>query len=478
MSGATIVWFRQDLRLADHPALHAAIERGGAVIPVYVWAPEDDGDWAPGAASRWWLHCSLESLDASLRQRGSRLLLRRGPALPALRELVRETGAQAVYWSRRYEPAAEARSGDVKAALRGDGVDARSFNAALLAEPWELLNKAGKPYQVFTPFKRRLLEDVRPLVPRSAPERIAAPQKWPKSATLDSLELLPRLPWYAGMAAHWQPGETGAHARLDAFRRGPIASYDIARNEPGVAGTSQLSPHLHFGELGPRQIWHALDKRERSRQFVAEVIWREFAHHLLHHFPRTPAEPLRPEYAAFPWRDDARLLETWQRGRTGIPMVDAGMRELWTTGWMHNRVRMIVASFLVKNLLQPWLAGAQWFWDTLVDADLASNTLGWQWTAGCGADAAPYFRVFNPAGQGERFDPAGTYVRRWIPEIAALPDAHVHAPWDAPEGVLRESGVKLGATYPRPLVDLRRTRDAALRAYDEMKTRAGAGGGD
>jgi deoxyribodipyrimidine photo-lyase len=476
---SSILWFRQDLRLADNPALAAALQRGRPVIPVFLWSPEDEGEWSPGGASRWWLHQSLERLDAALRAAGSRLIVRRGPAEAALRDLVRETGARAVFWNRRYEPACMARDAKIKEALRTSGLEVESFNAALLHEPWTIRNKSDKPFQVFTPFWRHCLTLPDPPAPTPAPAKIAPPERWPATRPLAELALLPRINWTSGMAAVWQPGPAGAHAQLDRFVSGAFVNYSEARNRPDLAGTSRLSPHLHFGEISPREIWHALRAAGgrngvtaatwRNSQFLAEVGWREFAHHLLYHFPHTPTEPLRAEFKKFPWRGNTAWLRAWQRGRTGIPLVDAGMRELWTTGWMHNRVRMVVASFLVKNLLISWRDGARWFWDTLVDADLAQNTLGWQWTAGCGADAAPYFRIFNPVSQGEKFDPNGDYVRQWVPELAGLPAARIHQPWTASAAELARAGVKLGASYPEPIVSLGISREVALDAYAKMR---------
>jgi len=432
----SLVWFRLDLRLEDNPALSAARERGGPVIPVFVHAPEEDGDWPPGGASRWWLHQSLVSLTERLEKAGSRLILRRGPSLEALRALARETGAQAVLWNRRYEPAAIDRDRHLKETLRADGLAAESSNSALLFEPWTVANKTGRPFQVFTPFWRHCLTLEEPAQPLAGPRSCPAPDQWPQSEPLESFALEPRPNWAGGLRSAWQPGETGAQANLRRFCERAFADYPNQRNRPDLAGTSRLSPHLHFGEIGPRQIWHALKtfatrrglgtRDWRQSQFLAEIGWREFAHHLLYHFPHTPAEPLRPEFARFPWRRNPGWLEAWQSGRTGYPIVDAGMRELWTTGWMHNRVRMIVASFLVKDLLIDWREGARWFWDTLVDADLASNTLGWQWTSGCGADAAPYFRIFNPILQGQKFDPNGDYVRCWVLELGRLLAERIH----------------------------------------------------
>jgi deoxyribodipyrimidine photo-lyase len=476
----SLLWYRLDLRLADNPALRAALHHGGAVIPIFVHASEEENPWPPGAASNWWLHQSLAALDKDLRGLGSRLIFRHGPALEALQSLARETGATAIFWNRRYEPALTARDAGIKDALRAGGLIAESHNAALLHEPWTVKNKSGKPFQVFTPFWRHCLSLDEPHDPLRAPEEMPAPEKWPSSRTLEELELEPKINWAEGMRSAWAPGETGARENLKRFLASAFADYSENRNRPDLQGTSRLSPHLHFGEISPRQIWHALKKFAAQHglqkahwlytQFAAEIGWREFAHHLLFHFPRTTDEPLRREFENFPWREDQALLRLWQRGQTGFPIVDAGMRELWTTGWMHNRVRMIVASFLVKDLLQPWQAGSRWFWDTLVDADLASNTLGWQWTAGCGADAAPYFRIFNPTSQGEKFDPNGDYVRRWCPELRNVPAKWIHRPHDAPPGILREAGVQLGREYPKPVVDHAAAREAAMIAFAKIKS--------
>ncbi len=464
MSAPALLWFRQDLRLTDNPALEAARAPGSAVIPVFLHAPHEEGEWAPGGAARWWQHHALAALERDLAARGSRLILQRVAAESsseaALLALARATGATSVHWNRRYEPAVIARDGALKTALRAQGLAAHSHNAALLAEPWEVRNQSGKPFQVFTPFWRNVVGQLAPPPPTPAPAQLAAPQRWPDSLPLEALALLPRIRWYDGLAATWQPGEAGAARRLEQFLDAAWLEYDNRRDVPAQEGTSRLSPHLHHGEISPRQVWHAFARRAssdgidatrwRQSKFLAEVGWREFAHHLLYHFPHTPTQPLRADFAHFPWRSDAALLEAWQRGRTGVPLVDAGMRELWHTGWMHNRVRMVVASFLVKNLLQPWQDGARWFWDTLVDADLASNTLGWQWSAGCGADAAPYFRIFNPVSQSQRFDPGGDYLARWLPELAAL---------DA----------KARHEVRSPIVDLRASREVALAAFAQLR---------
>jgi deoxyribodipyrimidine photo-lyase len=478
-SPGTIVWFRQDLRLHDNPALAAALARGGWVLPVYILCDQEQDDWPAGGASRWWLHQSLSALQAAMHQRGSRLLLRRAAALDVISELVRQSGADAVYWNRRYEPAGIARDSAVKQALRGNDIVTASFNGALLAEPWDVRSPSDKSYRVFTPFKKRLLECIAIPSALALAAQLPAPPRWPDSCALEALELLPTVQWYRAMSGYWQPGESGANRRAAEFLTRPMSDYAAARDTPAIDATSRLSPHLHFGEISVRQLWRdaqSAAKRQRLEEsawhastFASELIWREFAHHLLYHHPRTALEPLDQRFERFPWRADDSTQRIWQRGLTGFPIVDAGMRQLWALGWMHNRVRMIVASMLIKNLGQPWLQGARWFWDTLVDADLAANTLNWQWSAGCGADAAPFFRIFNPVTQGEKFDPDGEYVRRWVPELAALPAQYIHVPHLAPPQVLRAAGVRIGATYPAPLVDLKQSRQQALAAYRAMR---------
>ncbi|MEI7731485.1 MAG: deoxyribodipyrimidine photo-lyase [Verrucomicrobiota bacterium] len=474
-----IVWFRQDLRLTDNPALQAAVQQGGPVIPVYIWASEEAAAWSPGSASKWWLHQSLGHLGQALAALGSRLIVRRGASLECLQSLIRQTGAAAVFWNRCYEPAMLARDRHIATALAGQGVKADGYPGALLFEPETLRNKSGKPFQVFTPFWRTCLALGEPPEPLPAPRQLTAPSHWPDSLSLSALALEPKNNWPSGLRAAWQPGSANAEKAVQRFLNRALAAYSEQRNRPDCEGTSRLSPYLHFGEISPRQLWHGLrrhalsnglpEKSWRTSQFLAEVGWREFAHHLLFHFPHTPTEPLRPQFKHFPWRENGEWLAAWQRGCTGYPLVDAGMRELWQTGWMHNRVRMVVASFLVKDLLLDWQAGARWFWDTLVDADLANNTLGWQWTAGCGADAAPYFRIFNPASQGEKFDPHGDYIRKYVPELARLPDAWIHRPWEAPPELLARAAIDLGKDYPRPIVSHTIAREVALEAYQKIR---------
>jgi deoxyribodipyrimidine photo-lyase len=472
-----LVVFRRDLRLANNPAWSAACAAHAQVLPVYIHAPHEDGDWPAGAASRWWLHQSLASLQRSLHEQGGRLHLGRGDTLNQLRELLASSGASAVYWNRLYEPSAIARDTQIKAALREQGAAVHSHNAALWVEPWQIRTQQGDPYRVFTPYWRNLrahLSTAEPLPAPSVPGWCPMPDGLP----LTALELLPRIDWYHRMAATWQPGEDGARELLEVFGDDAISDYAHARDLPARHGTSRLSPHLHFGEISPVQIQHALQllmqrvdasRRPDIEPYLRELGWREFAHHLLYHFPATPTENFNPRFEGFRWAasDEAQLVR-WQQGRTGIPLVDAGMRELWHTGWMHNRVRMIVASFLTKNLRQHWLHGARWFWDTLVDADLASNSLGWQWVAGCGADAAPYFRVFNPLTQAKKFDPKGEYLRRWLPELANAPLELLHEPW-------RDSSLLNRSGYPAPMVDLGRSRLEALEAYQVLRGQASTG---
>ncbi|PVB63513.1 deoxyribodipyrimidine photo-lyase [Labrenzia sp. 011] len=469
----TLVWFRQDLRTGDNPALHEAA-RQGPILPVFIWEdPDRSGDdHPPGGASRWWLHHSLAALKRCL----PGLVFLRGNARHLIPQLARQTGVKAVYWNRCYEPHAIERDRDIKDSLKEDGLQARSFKASLLFEPWEVQTKSGGPFKVYSPFWKsvRLREIALPLpAPRNL-EFLA----FEEGEDLDNLRLLPEKPnWAAGWEDLWEPGEQGADVRLKTFLKDRLEGYGELRNRPDLPNVSRLSPHIHCGDISPRQIWHETRTRmaqegapaEDGMKFLSELVWREFSHHLLYHFPNLPTENWRPVFDAYPWREAGDDLMRWQEGRTGYPIVDAGMRELWQTGYMHNRVRMVAASFLIKHLRLDWRHGEAWFRDTLVDADLASNSASWQWVAGSGADAAPYFRIFNPMTQGRKFDPDGAYIRRWVPELERLPTAHLFAPFEAPAAVLEQAGVVLGETYPQPLVDHARARQAALDGYEVVK---------
>ncbi|HTL16289.1 MAG TPA: deoxyribodipyrimidine photo-lyase [Patescibacteria group bacterium] len=478
ISPPIVVWFRNDLRLADNTALNKAVRREVPIIPLFIWAPQEFGEWAPGAASRWWLHQSLTHLDADLKRVGAKLIFRSGDSLAALRDIVSKTRAAAVFWNIRYEPAPGNYDRVVERELQAQGCEVKTFQAGFLTDPGAVRNSSGKPFQVFSSFWRSCLRSMEPEEPAPAPRKLTPFLGRLSSEPLSAFKLEPEVNWTSGISAVWQPGEAGAWRALRRFSAAEPGQYRLNRDRPGVAGgASRLSAHLHFGEITARQVWHCLRLKNagtagpswKSSQFITEIGWREFAHHLLCHFPQTPTRPLRVEFERFPWRPAPTLLKAWQRGRTGYPIVDAGMRELWATGWMHNRVRMIAASFLVKDLLITWQEGARWFWDTLVDADLANNTLGWQWTAGCGADAAPFFRIFNPVTQGEKFDPDGTYVRRWIPELASLHKAWIHKPWHAPAEALERAGVILGRDYAMPIVDHAAARLRALAAFQSLK---------
>lgn len=444
----SIVWLRDDLRVADNPALLAAIERGGPVVVVYVLDEQSAGTRPLGGASRWWLHGSLTELAADLTELGGSLTLRRGSAADEIPALVAETGATAVYWNRRY---GAARDGDaaLKSALRENGIEVQSFGASLLFEPWTITSGSGEPYRVFTPFWRACLTSGEPRSPLPAPASLDGLAV--DGDALDDWTLLPTRPdWAAGLREAWTPGAEGAHARLEHFVEHGLPLYH-RRDEPGIEATSRLSPHLRFGELSPHQVWARLhqplppEALANRAKFLSEIGWREFSYSILFHLPQLATVNVRRDFDAFPWSEpDPVTLDAWRHGRTGIPIVDAGMRQLWTSGWMHNRVRMIVASLLTKNLLIDWRLGEEWFWDTLVDADEASNAASWQWVAGSGADAAPYFRVFNPVLQADRFDPDRAYVRRWVPEVDT-------------------------AQYPPPVVDLAASRREALAAYEAVK---------
>jgi deoxyribodipyrimidine photo-lyase len=473
-----LVWFRQDLRLADNAALSTAVETCGHVLAAYVLDEAASGDWAPGGAHRWWLHHSLASLNGALADHGISLILRRGDAADALGALVEETGAVAVHASRAFEPWARRQEIHLTKALRKKGVALHLHPGATLFDPGSIRTAAGAPFSVYTPFARacRLRAELPQPLPVPRPAR--SPRRTPRSDRLKDWGLLPSGPdWAGGLRECWRPGEDGAMRRLQHFIATGLAAYDRTRDYPAAEGPSMLSPHLHWGEISPLQVWHAATHAPgvpaKARDaFLGEILWREFSNHLLWHQPHMPEQPLRPQLARFPWRRDTADLRAWQNGQTGIPMVDAGMRQLWRTGWMHNRVRMIAASFLVKHLLLPWQQGEAWFWDTLVDGDLANNSANWQWVAGSGADAAPFFRVFNPVLQGRKFDPEGDYIRRFVPELARLSAPDIHAPWEAKPAALERAGIRLGDTYPHPIVSLAEGRTRALATFRALTASA------
>ena len=468
----TIVWFRNDLRIDDNPALHDAVQKGD-IIPVFIW-DESSAATHYGAASKWWLHHSLDVLHSSLKELGSKLIIRIGRTLDVMTALVKETHATRVVWNRRYDPDGIAVDTALKSHLQGIDIEVKSFNGNLLMEPWELQTKTGGPYKVFTPFWKNLISHPLMIAPLPRPSKLNSVSA--SSSRLEELELRPKLSWADGFSKVWTPGHQAAQTTLTSFAQSTVEDYKVDRDLPAKPGTSRLSPRLRFGEISPRQVWQQVQhyhsdalKGEGTEAYLREIGWREFAYHLIYHFPETLHAPLRPQFERFPWRQAPNELERWQRGMTGFPIVDAGMRELWHTGWMHNRVRMIVASFLVKNLLISWQEGASWFFDTLLDGDLASNTLGWQWAGGCGADAAPYFRIFNPMTQSEKFDKAGEYIRKWVPEIGALPNKWIHRPFEASSLELQLHGVRLGEHYPPPVGEHKAARERALQAFEVVK---------
>ena len=468
-----LCWFRDDLRLADNPALAAAHASGRPLVLIYILDDSSLESRPLGGASRWWLDKSLRSLSERIAAKGGKLILSKGQAETVIAEVVARTGACAVYWNRRYGPARKIDE-RIKAALKRDGVEAHSFNGSLLVEPFALKTGSGGDFKVFTPFWKALQASITIPDPAPEPRTLAA---GPKLASDDiaAWDLHPSKPdWSTGFSAMWTPGELRARMRLREFLAGPVSGYTDGRNMPAQDSTSRLSPYMHFGEISPHQVWRAARHAEESgeasprevQKFLSEIAWRDFSHYLLYHDPEMGRLSWRRQFEAVEWRNGTKTeLEAWKRGQTGYPIIDAGMRQLWTTGWMHNRVRMIVASFFAKDLLVHWRKGEEWFWDTLVDADEANNANGWQWTAGTGADAAPYFRVFNPVLQGEKFDPEGAYVREWVPELAKLPPRWIHHPWEAPAVVLTSAGVKLGDTYPQPIVDHDFARKRALETY-------------
>lgn len=470
MPTTAIVWFRRDLRLNDNPALTYAVRHFDNIVTLYIHEP----DSSIGAASRWWLHHSLVSLNESLKAKESTLIIRQGESLSVLQQLIKETQAQAVCWNRRYEPHHIAQDRRIKAILNDQGINIQSFNGSLLNEPWTVTKPDGQPYKVFTAYfnaclKKQLHNDK----PLKAPSTIHC-STFAKSELISHLKLLPEINWAKQFYQHWQPGEQGAVKKLSIFKQTAASNYTQMRDYPNAAGTSHLSPHLAFGEITPSMISAYLKKEcapsDNINAYIRQLYWRDFAHYLLFYFPKTINLPLDERFLKFAWRVNKKDLRHWQQGKTGIPIIDAGMRQLWSTGWMHNRVRMIVASFLCKNLRMHWRLGAQWFENTLVDADIANNTMGWQWVAGCGADAAPYFRIFNPVLQSEKFDKDGIYIKEWVPELSHLPSKYIHAPWLANDAVLTAAHVVLGKTYPLPTIDLAQTRQEALVAFTQIKS--------
>ncbi|MGO7089375.1 deoxyribodipyrimidine photo-lyase [Rhizobium leguminosarum] len=474
-----ILWFRKDLRLDDNRALDAAHRSGRPIIPLYISEPEAAGTGPLGAAQAWWLHHSLEALDRSLRKRQGRLVLASGEALEVLRAFSRESGAEAVFWNQRYDPAGISIDVRIKHELEKQAIEARSFGGQLLHEPSRLVTGNGTPYRVYTPFWRALEGGGEPEPPLEAPAKLRLASQLPKSEALEGWKLLPTKPDWAGdFTDLWTPGEEGAHEKLRAFIEDALDGYKENRDYPARPATSMLSPHLAFGEISPARIWAAtrgLSKRVAAADVVhfrKEIAWREFSYHLLFHFPRLASNNWNERFDGFEWRNDEDDFRAWRRGMTGYPIIDAGMRQLWRHGWMHNRVRMIVASFLIKDLMIDWRRGEAWFRDMLVDADPANNAASWQWVAGSGADASPFFRIFNPVLQGEKFDPDGNYVRSYVPELRELGAKYIHRPFEAPRSMLDEAGIALGQTYPKPIVDHALARNRALAAYNATRDAA------
>ncbi|MCG6859223.1 MAG: DNA photolyase family protein [Salaquimonas sp.] len=475
MAGDTpvIVWLRTDLRVADNPALHHATATSAPILPLYVHDTQSKGLRAPGAAQNWFLHHALAGLNDRLTRLGTPLVTAKGAASPVLDRLIAQTGASAVYWNRRHVPAEFELDRAIEDRLKQGGIKVETFRAGLLHEPSHVLSASGQSFKVFTPFWRAFQRTITPRAPCPAPKRIQGFAGAPQSLPLDELGLLPTKPdWAGGLRETWRADEDAAHDVLDEFNRHGLAGYAERRDYPGESHVSRLSPYLRWGVISPYQVWHAVRSaggtQADEEKFLQEIAWREFWYQLLAHFPDLASRNFHEKFDHYPWVGDSPHLETWKMGKTGYPIVDAGMRQLWETGYMHNRVRMITASFLVKHLMVHWQIGEKWFWDTLIDGDPASNPASWQWVAGSGADGQPFFRIFNPVTQAERFDPSGAYVRRFVPEIAALPDRHLHAPWLAPENVLEQCGIRLGETYPWPVVDHKKARECALRAFRQL----------
>ncbi|GAB4166464.1 MAG: deoxyribodipyrimidine photo-lyase [Rickettsiaceae bacterium] len=471
----TIFWFRQDLRITDNLGLFEATKKG-PVMPIYILDDLNCGPFKMGGASRWWLHNSLTNLNKTL---GNKLNVYYGDSQEVLLKILASNNVGAVYWNRCYEPWRIRSDSKIKAHLRNINIECKSFNGSLLWEPWKVTKNDGTPYKVYTYFYRKgCLQAAAPREPLPKPAKLTLVQDQANSNIINTLGLLPDKKWYKQIQEHWHIGEEAAQRRLTEFLDNNISGYKENRNYPCKLNVSRLSPHLHFGEISPNQVWYKAQTKEAIKplmqediaSFLSEIGWREFSYYLLYHFPDLPTKNFQPKFDRFPWKDNIVFLKAWQKGQTGYPIVDAGMRELWQTGYMHNRVRMIVGSFLVKNLLLDWRHGENWFWDCLLDADLANNSASWQWVAGSGADAAPYFRIFNPVTQGEKFDPDGKYTLRFVPELSKLPIKFLFKPWEAPNEVLKAAGIVLGKTYPKPIVNLQHSREQAIMAYNLLSS--------
>lgn len=471
-----IVWFRKDLRLIDNPALHYACQHHDEILLLYIL--DEPLSFIKSKAQSWWLHHSLNQLQNTLKHHQLKLILKQGSPQNILSTLVQAHQINAIYWNRCYEPQSISRDQSLKEFFKQNHIDVKSFNGSLLNEPWTVKNQQGQAFKVFTPFWKQCLKQTQIISPQVI-------SQWPKcidcpSENINNWGLLPTSPNWADLfPSYWNPGEQGALEKLQKFLNHGMHIYKHGRDQPALKATSNLSPHLHFGEISPWQVFrtvseYALSHPEQeihTQHYLSELGWREFSYYLLYHFPRLPTDNFKPEFNAFPWHDNTKAFEQWKKGQTGYPIVDAGMRELWRTGTMHNRVRMIVASFLIKDLFIDWRKGAEWFEKTLLDADLASNSASWQWVAGSGADAAPYFRIFNPVLQGEKFDPEGEYVKHWVPELAKVPKKWIHHPWDAPP---HETGITLGIHYPHPMVSHNKAREQALQYYQNLKHQSSA----
>ena len=474
MKNPIILWFRLDLRLSDNPALFNASLLDKPIIPIFILDDLDANERKLGKAAKWWLHKSLINLSSDLEKFGSRLLLFSGKALDILEELIISSNSDSVMWNRRYEPWAVARDILIKEKLSKNGLSIKSFKANLVYEPWNIKSKTGNPLKVFTPYKKALLNKGPLPEPIEIPKILPSPLIWPNGKNINDLELLDKFNWMEKFNV-WDVGSDSAFKKLSSFKKNSLNSYGTKRDIPGEQGTSKLSPHLRFGEISPTQILNFINFDNTTKEnnsletYQSEIIWREFAHNLMWQFPEIHKKPIKKEFEDLNWDDNEELFLKWTKGLTGYPIVDAGMRELWSKGWMHNRVRMVTASFLTKHLLIPWQKGEEWFWDTLLDADAASNTASWQWVAGCGADAAPFFRIFNPIIQGEKFDPNGIYIRKYIPELKKMPNKFIHEPWKASDAILKNSDIRLGKTYPFPIIDHKFARERALNAYKNIR---------